>query len=130
MPSHVLFTQGLSNVYDAIVLARQAMRPGEFHFTAGYASPHTPIKTVTDTFLTEPGIADEEVYIDWLLGVCRAHDIDILWPQSRLPALLKHRQPFDAAGIELVLPCADADALAIINDKTETHYFQVCRPGE
>ena len=120
MPSHVLFTQGLSNVYDAIVLARQAMRPGEFHFTAGYASPRTPIKTAADAFLIEPRIREEAAYVDWLLGVCRARDIDILWPQSRLPALLKHRQNFDDAGIELVLPCADADTLAILNDKTET----------
>lgn len=120
MPCHVLFTQGLSNVYDAIVLARQAMRPGEFYFTAGYSNPHTPLKTVADNFLIEPRIADEEAYIDWLLGVCRAHDIDILWPQSRLPAILKHRQPFDAAGITLVLPCADADTLAILNDKIAT----------
>lgn len=120
MTMRVLFTQGLSNVYDAITLIRSAMRPGEFFITASHRTGYTPLKTVVDTFVTEPETAIGMAYIQWLLEVCRRHRIDLLWPQSHLPTLFEHRRWLTAEGIRVLLPCADRDTLAIIDNKIHT----------
>lgn len=116
MSTHVLFTQGLSNIYDAIVLIRSAMAAGEFKLNASYRTPYTPLKTVADVLLSEPP-EDGETYIQWLLDCCRQHRIELLWPQSRLPLLFAYRQVLQDHGVRVLLPCTHPHTLSIVDDK-------------
>lgn len=119
--TRVLLTRGLSNVRDAIDLIHRAMAPGEFHLGATYATAHTPLRRVADSFDLEPAGEAPEAYVEWLLARCRARDFTVVWPQSRWSLLLREQARFAAAGLRLILPCPDADTLDVIQDKARAN---------
>ena len=114
-------TRGLSNVRDAIALIHQAMTPGEFHLGATYATEHTPLRRIADFFAVEPADPAPDVYVDWLLALCRRESFSWVWPQSRWAVLLDQQARFAAADVRLLLPCPDADTLDIIQDKNRAN---------
>lgn len=75
-----------------------------------------------DRTVVTPLIYDQ-YYIPFLLDYCRRWEIGLLIPlfDIDLPVLAAHRAEFEAAGTLLVT--ADADAVAICNDKWKTHGF-------
>lgn len=117
MTIRVLLTRGLSNVRDAIELIHQTMAPGEFHLGATYFTEDTPLRGVADSFHLEPVGADAEAYVAWLLDLCRVQDFPWIWPQSRWSLWLQAQDRFAAAGVRLMLPCPDAETLAVLQDK-------------
>lgn len=120
MTTTVLLTHGFSYIHSILNLIRSAMPPGEFRLLASYRSEHSAIQTAADVYLHEPEHATDAAYLDWLRGVCRAHGVDLLWPQSRLKTLLAHRAELEAAGLKLLLPCPDLPTLSVIDDKTQS----------
>ncbi|NJN45481.1 MAG: ATP-grasp domain-containing protein [Candidatus Competibacteraceae bacterium] len=120
MTLRVLFNQGLSNVHYALSLIQQCMKPDEFRLAAGYSVEHTPLKTVADNFILEPSNLTGTAYAEWLLDCCRRHQIDWLWPQSRLPLLFAYQQEFARFGIRVLWPCLEPDTLAVLEDKSCT----------
>lgn len=121
MTTRVLLTRGLSNVRDAIALIHRAMTPGEFHLGATYATEHTPLRLVADSFDLEPAKVEPEVYVDWLLTLCRERNFSWVWPQSHWSLLLDEQARFAAAGVRLILPCPDADTLHTVQDKARAN---------
>jgi biotin carboxylase len=121
MTARVLLTRGLSNVRDAIALIHQAMAPGEFHLGATYATEHTPLRLVADSFAVEPAGEEPGAYVEWLLARCREGEFAVVWPQSRWSLLLREQARFAATGVRLILPCPDADTLDAIQDKARAN---------
>lgn len=121
MTTRILLTRGLSNVRDAIELIHRAMTPGEFHLGVTYATEHTPLRLVADSFYLEPPDAEPDAYVEWLLTLCQERDFAWVWPQSRWSILLQHQTRFAAAGIRLILPCPDVDTLDDMQDKARAH---------
>lgn len=121
MTTRVLATRGLSNVRDAFDLIRQAMAPQEFHLAASYVTEYTPLRVIANSFYLEPKDTDPNVYVEWLLGLCREQGFGLVWPQSRWSLLLQERKRFNAAGVQLLLPCPDGETLNDIQDKARAN---------
>lgn len=121
MTERVLITRGLATVRAAIALVHEAMVPGEFHLGASYATEQTPLRRVADSFYLEPSQAAPEAYIDWLLTLCRNERFSVVWPQNRWSLLLEQQVCFTEAGVSLILPCADTQTLAVIQDKAQAN---------
>lgn len=119
--SRFLLTRGLSNVRDAIDLIHGAMAPDEFHLGAAYATEYTPLRRMADSFALEPADSDPGAYVDWLLALCQERDYAWVWPQSRWSLLLNEQSRFAMAGIQLILPCPDADTLDAVQDKARAN---------
>ncbi len=121
MTTRVLLTRGLSNVRDAIALIHRAMTPGEFYLGATYATEHTPLRLVADSFDLEPANPEPEIYLDWLLAQCRKQGFAWVWPQSHWSLLLDELARFAADGVRLILPCPDVDTLHTVQDKARAN---------
>ena len=121
MTTRVLLTRGLSNVRDAIALIHRAMTPGEFHLGATYATEHTPLRLVADWFGLEPTQPDPEIFLDWLLTLCRERNFSWVWPQGHWSLLLDEQARFAAAGVRLILPCPDTETLHTVQDKARAN---------
>lgn len=113
----VLFTRGLSSIAQLVRAIREDMVAGEYLVHASYDTAFTPLAVTADRLHLEPPRAEDEAYADWLIGLCQREGIAIVWPQSRVRALLSRVARFTQAGIRLLLPTPDADTFDQIDDK-------------
>ncbi len=117
MTQTVLLTRGLSAVVQALGGVRQDMVAGEFRLLASYPPRRTALGTVADHVAVEPEGADDAAYLDWLMALVAEQGVDIVWPQSRLRALLRARDSLDASGVTWILPTPDLATYDRLDDK-------------
>lgn len=72
-----------------------------------------------DYAFVEPDISGEE-YIDFCLGFCRKHGIDIFVPRKENVLISKRLGDFEALGVK-VLVCPDANLMETMDNKAETY---------
>lgn len=123
----VWFNRTFSSVYSAIGLIREADTGGRFHLIYSNANPHVTAARVAHEFHEEPAGLDSEAYIDWCLGFCRAHAVDIFVPGQAATALAGQHARFAAQGTR-VLSAAAQSQLELIHDKAR-FYAATDLPG-
>lgn len=112
----VWFNRTFSSVYAAINLIREADADGRFHLIYSNTNPHTPAARAAHQFELEPTGMESAAYIDWCLGFCREHKVDIFIPGKESTALADHHARFEAQGTR-VMSAASGPMLQLIHDK-------------
>jgi len=123
----VWFNRTFSSVYAAIELIRRADVDGRFHIVHSNPNPQSPVARVAHEFHREPTGLEGQPYVDWCVGFCRDHKIDIFVP-GREATLLAGAHARFAAGGTRVLSCASEENLQLIHDKGR-FYAEVDLPG-
>ena len=114
---HVVWLgRGLSNVYDALRIVRDADVEGALFLVASDSRWHAPALTIADEALSEPRRLSSAAFAEWSLEVCRQRRVDVYLPGRHHAALTRRRAEFEALGTRLMTPAAP-EVLAIIEDK-------------
>lgn len=117
--ARVWFNKGLSNLYDALRLVRDADTPGELTLLASHTSPDVPVLTQAHEWWLEPeGALDDMDYVAWCLEICRTRSVDLFIPGRRREAMAQHRNAFAEIGTRLSVT-ADPITLSLIEHKDE-----------
>ena len=112
----VWFNRTFSSVYTAIDLIRQADAAGRFHLIYSNNNPHATAGRVAHEFHVEPTGLTSDEYLEWCLGFCRAHRVDIFIPGKDSTRLAGEHARFAAQGTRVLSTGAPA-ALELIHDK-------------
>jgi carbamoylphosphate synthase large subunit len=112
----VWFNRGFSTVHTAIDLIRQADTGERFTIIHSNPNPRTPAARLAHAFHTEPTGLDTADYLDWCVGFCREHRIDIFVPGREATAIAGAHARFEAAGTRVLSAASEAD-LQLIHDK-------------
>ena len=94
---------------------------------ATHVSADSPVLAVAD--VTEPEPEDdltEEQYVDWALGVCARHDVDVFIPRLHAAAIAGARARFADLGVGTVVP--PRAAILLLDDKVSA-YRDAARDG-
>lgn len=113
----VWFNQGLSNVYDALVLIRRADRPRQLTLLASHSLETSPIRIAAHEMWREPaGSLSEDEYVDWCLRVCAERKVHLFMPGRRRQAVARRRGEFELNGTKVLVP-AGPDVLDLFEHK-------------
>ncbi|MBQ5946894.1 ATP-grasp domain-containing protein [Massilia sp. ST3] len=112
----VWYNRTFSSVYAAIELIRKADADGRFTLIHSNPNRHAPAGRLAHAFYGEPTGLDTDAYVDWCLGFCREHAIDIFVPGREATALAAEHARFADAGTR-VLSAASQASLQLLHDK-------------
>ncbi len=112
----VWYNRTFSSIYAAFTLIRQADTAGRFTIIHSNANRHTPAARLAHEFHSEPTGLEPHAYVDWCLGFCRDHRVDIFVPGREATLLSAHHERFEAIGTR-VLSAASPSKLQLIHDK-------------
>ncbi|WP_375406406.1 ATP-grasp domain-containing protein [uncultured Amnibacterium sp.] len=110
-----------------IALLRDNPAGESVRILATHASPDSPVLAVAD--VTEPEPDDdltEEQYVQWALGVCERHGVDVVIPRLHAAAIAGARARFAHAGVATVVP--PREAILRLHDKVGA-YEDAARDG-
>lgn len=117
--ARVWYSRGLSNVFDALRILREADTMGELTLLASHARREVPaIRAADEGWLEPSGPISDDHFVDWCVEACRAHKVDVFVPGRRVVALSGAKDRFTAGGTRLLVP-AGPTALARIDRKDE-----------
>ena len=60
-------------------------------------------KPIVDEYYMEPTFNTDEEYVDWCLGFCKIHKIDVFYPRRNMDVITMHADAFRAADVKLIL---------------------------
>ncbi|MCC2958762.1 ATP-grasp domain-containing protein [Massilia sp. IC2-477] len=112
----VWFNRTFSSVYTAIGLIREADSSQRFTIIHSNANRHTPAARLAHEFHGEPTGLEAAAYVDWCVGFCREHGIDIFVPGREATVLAGQHARFETVGTR-VLSAASPAKLQLIHDK-------------
>jgi biotin carboxylase len=117
----VWFSRGLSNVYDAIRLAREHDAARRVRLLASDVGRDTPALALADERFDEPRrtVSDDE-FIAWALSECRTRGVDLFVPGRRAAAVAAARPEFEAAGTR-VLVAATPQVYSLVHRKDRVY---------
>lgn len=110
------FNKTFSGIHAAITLLKQGDPAQRFSVLCTHTTPGFPGFLAADEWALEPAGLSGEAYVDWCLEFARQQRVEAFLPAKEAERLATHAARFAAIGTRL-LPVADADALARINDK-------------
>lgn len=110
-----------------IALLRDNPAGEAVRIVATHASPDSPVLAVADVTEPEPDEdLTEEEYVQWALGVCERHGVDVLIPRLHAAAIAGARERFARAGVATVVP--PREAILRLHDKVSA-YEDAARDG-
>ena len=113
----VWFNQGLSNVYDALKIIREADRSGQLTLLASHSLPVSPVQVVARESWREPaGFLPEEDYVDWCLETCAAKKVHLFVPGRGRRTVTRRKVEFERRGTK-VLVVARPEVLDLFDRK-------------
>jgi carbamoylphosphate synthase large subunit len=121
----VWFNRTFSSVHTAIDLIRKADGDGRFHLIYSNPNRYVPAATVAHQFFVEPTGLIAAAYVDWCLGFCREHRIDIFIPGKEATTLAGQHGRFAEIGTR-VLSSAAPEQLALMHDKARFYAEVPC----
>ncbi|GAB3455046.1 ATP-grasp domain-containing protein [Insolitispirillum peregrinum] len=116
----VWFNRGLSNTYDALLSIRASDAASAFVLRATHTDPLAAVAQAADEFAVEPTGLGDGAYVEWCLGQCREHGVDLFVPQRRREAVSARRAAFGEIGVRLSV-MGDATTLAMVDQKHELY---------
>ena len=112
----VWYNSAFSSIATVLRLVREADRDSRFHTIYTHPHAHSAAAHAAHEFHVEPtGLAAAD-YVDWCLGFCREHKVDVFVPAKQAAALSAARGRFLEHGIR-VLSAAAPEQLELIDDK-------------
>ncbi len=117
----VWFNHWFSTVYHLINLMKES-DPGRFYIIGSNANSLSVYKSACDEWYREPADLPAEEYVRYCLDFCVEHRVDVFVPRKHLVAISKNRHLFEALSVK-VLVDADADTVAMLDDKCATYAF-------
>ena len=112
----VWYNEGLSNVYDALRLVREADASHQLRLLSSHRRASAPALVLADASWPEPGHTTEAEYVDWCLARCREHAVDLFVPGRFRQAVATALPAFEAIGTR-VLVAGDAKSLDLLEHK-------------
>ena len=85
----------------------------------------SPIKSACDEWFVEPSLSGM-AYVEFCLGFCREHGVDVFMPRRHLTAVSEHKSLFEEIGTKVMVD--DYDVVCILNDKIRA-YEEFTRRG-
>lgn len=117
----VWFNHWFSTVFHLINLIKQGS-PNKFTVIGSNENETVVYKNACDEWYTEPrGLTDEE-YVDFCLGFCKEHKIDVFAPRKKLLAISKSYDRFKELGVILMLD-DQYPLLEMLEDKARTYEY-------
>ena len=114
----VWYNRTFSSVYAAIKLIREADSEGRYTIVHSNPNRHAPAARLAHEFHLEPTGLKGDAYIDWCLGFCREHRIDVFVPGREATTLAAEHARFADVGTR-VLSAAPPAQLKRIHDKAD-----------
>ncbi|AGX87256.1 ATP-grasp domain-containing protein [Candidatus Symbiobacter mobilis] len=112
----VWFNKTFSLVHTALRLLRTADPDQTFTLLASHPNPDAIVRLAADEFSPEPPGQGGAEYVDWCLGFCQQHRVDIFVPGKEATLLAGAQDRFAALGVRM-LCCADGPTLQLLHDK-------------
>lgn len=119
LKARVWYSRGLSNVYDALRILREADTDRELTLLASHARREVPAVRAADEAWLEPAspVSDEQ-FVEWCVEACRKHQVDVFVPGRRVQLLSGAKARFADVGTRLLVP-AGPEVLARIDRKDQ-----------
>jgi len=114
--ARVWFNKTFSSVHSVLSLVREGDVEREFRLVCSIPNPHAVALLAADEAAAEPSGLTGGDYIDWCLGFCEEHSIDIFVPGKEASLAARRRQDFLAQGGN-ILSAAAPDVLDLLHDK-------------
>jgi biotin carboxylase len=84
-----------------------------------HVDPDSPVLTVCDEQYSEPVHLTADDYVEYALGFCRDHRVDVFWPTWQQEAIAHAAARFATAGVTVMV--SGADAIRAFDDKAHTY---------
>ncbi len=122
--TRIWFNHWFSTAYNIIQMIKQA--DSSVAVIGTNEHEFSPYRIACDEWYLEPSLSENE-YVDFCLGFCREHSIDLFMPRRRFLAISRRRDEFAAIGVklmvdpyELILPLnCKSDAYRLLEDCPE-----------
>lgn len=92
----------------------------DLHVTGSNENEYSVIKSVCDEWYQEPVLKDEK-YVDFCLGFCKEHGIEVFMPRREMLKISEYRKRFEDAGVKVMMD--DYDIVSILNHKEAAYEF-------
>lgn len=105
-----------STAYNIINLIKDGEE--KFQIIGSNENNDSVIKCVCDEWYQEPKKTGEE-YVDYCLGFCQTHKIDVFLPRREMLEISKKKQLFEKIGTKVMVD--DYDVVSVLNNKNEAY---------
>lgn len=117
-PLHIWLNRTYATSYWFLQMLRNNPDHVDVRLFATHTDQTSPVLRAADVALIEPALHGEE-YVDWALGFCREHGIDVLLPGKEMAAIAQRATEFEAAGTRVL--ASPAASVALLDDKDATY---------
>lgn len=81
------------------------------------------LKGICDEWYSEPDRCSDEEYINYCLGFCQEHNVEIFMPHRHLTLISKYKDKFESINVKVMVD--DYSIISILNDKRASYdYFK------
>ncbi len=113
--------RNIASSYNVLETIRESLRPGEnWRIVTSHPYRHSSVFRLSDVHEIEPAHLDDRQYVRYALDFVRRHKVDVFLPGTKLHAIVKARQAFEARGVRLIA-AADAATLHTIDSKSRLY---------
>lgn len=112
----IWFNKTFSSIHSVIRNLRESDNNKNLRLIVSHNNPKVPGMALADEAFIEPDNLNEEEYLEWAIGFCKAHKVDLFWPGKAAILIAKNKQRFISYGTQVVL-AADYDVLRLLNNK-------------
>ena len=107
----VWFNHWFSTAYNLVGLMREY---GDICVIGSNRNINAVMSGACDEWYPEPDICGEE-YIDFCLGFCREHDIDVFVPRRQMQCISRSMKSFEDTGVKVM--AESYDVISLLEDK-------------
>lgn len=94
----------------------------DLHIIGTNENAYSVIKNYCDEWYEEPVLSDKD-YVDFCIGFCKSHHVDVFMPRRGMLAISKEKVRFEEIGVKVMLD--DYDKIALLNHKERAYdYFK------
>lgn len=114
--TRIWFNHWFSTAYNIINLIRE--NTPDVQIIGSNERTESPIKAVCDEWYQEPVLKGDD-YVEFCLGFCREHQIDIFMPRREMIAVSRHKDRFAEIGVKVMVD--DYKYVSVLNHKDQTY---------
>jgi len=114
----IWFNKTFSTINAVFRNLHQSDSCGEIICIASHTNPAATVFLAANESYLEPAGLSGQDYLQWCVGFCHSHKIDLFWPGREAALISKNHHLFHAIGVQ-VMSVADYDTLTLLHNKAD-----------